>query len=107
MLAIQNAVLRFLAVSNSQAIKPTLLRLCRKQRLQPTQPPQPVPQQPAPTEPTEDTTAIQEDDLYPAENAAEDRFAAWEADHDEKLHQAEMLEDKGLILFRKAALLRA
>jgi hypothetical protein len=96
MLAIQNAVLRFLAVANIQAIKARLLQFCRKHT------PRAEPTVQAPTE-----EEIREDDLYPATDDTEERFAAWESEQKEKVHQAEQLEQQGLKLLSRAALLRA
>jgi hypothetical protein len=109
MLVIQNAVLRFLAVSNIQGIKSRLLQCCRKhtpQVVRAAEVTEPA-QQPASTEQAPPEDEIREDDLYPAPDDTEDRFAAWETEQNERLHEAEVFEQKGLILVRKAALLRA
>jgi hypothetical protein len=99
MLAIHNAVLRFFAVANIQAVKERLSSLCRRQ----TQ----LAQEAKPVDKASAEEEIREDDLYPAFDDTEDRFAAWEAEQNEKLHEAETLEQQGLALLSKAALLRA
>jgi hypothetical protein len=110
MLVIQNAVLRFLSLPNIQGIKARLLRFCHKQQ----QPRAVLAAEVAPAAQEAEAAVslpaekeLREDDLYPAQDDTEDRFAAWEAEQNEKLHEAERLEQKGLMLLSKSALLRA
>jgi hypothetical protein len=92
-----------------QAIKARLLQFCGRHA------PQVIPaalvtlplEQPAATEPGPTEDEIREDDLYPAQVDTEDRFAALECEHTEKLHEADQVEQQGLTLLRKAALLHA
>ena len=86
MRAIQSAMQRFLIFANLNVVRQALLRLCRKPKVQTIKP-----------EPTIDVAAESDD--------TEEKFAAWETDRDEKLHQAETLEQQGLHLLAKAALL--
>ena len=92
MRAIRIAMRRYLAVSALLSFKDTLLRLCRKQ---------------APIQPSAPTTRVkQQIELYVEAEDPEDQFAAWEAERDDRLHQAEEFEGQGLQLLGKAALLR-
>ena len=95
MLAIRNTVRQLFAMTTLLTIKAALLRACGKQ------PPQPIqrPELAADTAPTEE--------LYVDENDSEETFAEWEADRNEKLHQVQDYEQRGLDLLAKAALLRA
>jgi hypothetical protein len=96
MQAIQNTVRRLFAMTTVLTIKAALLRACGKQV--PSQVMQST--EPAPEIVTECIVAGAEDET-------EDRFAAWEVDRDEKLHEAEEYELQGLRLLSRAALLHA
>jgi hypothetical protein len=93
---IQNTVRRLFTMTTLLTLKAALLRACRKQAtaqvIQSTEP--------APEIVAECTVAGPDDDT-------EDRFAAWESDRDEKLHEAEECELQGLRLLSRAALLHA
>ena len=95
MLAIRNTVRQLFAMTTLLTIKAALLRTCGKQ------PPQPI-QRP---ELAADTASM--DALYVDESDSEETFAEWEADRNEKLHQVQDYEQRGLDLLAKAALLRA
>jgi hypothetical protein len=94
MVAIRNAMRLFVIASNLRVVRDALLRLCRKQ-----------PPTIQPIEPTADT--VPEAAIYVEEDDAEETFAAWEADRNEKLYQVQDCEQQGLNLLSKAALLRA
>jgi hypothetical protein len=64
-------------------------------------------EQPAATEPGPTEDEIREDDLYPAQVDTEDRLATLECEHTAKVHEADQVEQQGLILLRKVVLLRA
>ena len=87
MRAIQSAMQRFLIFANLNVVRQSLLRLCHRPKVQVIKP-----------EPAIDVAAESDD--------TEEKFAAWESDRDEKLHQAEMLEEQGLRFLAKATLLR-
>jgi hypothetical protein len=97
MLAIQNAMRRFLIFANLNVVKHALLRMCRKPAVQVITPKSVI--EPAIEPAMEVTPNTEVEDT-------EDRFAAWEDDRDEKLHQAEVFEEQGLRLLAKATLLR-
>jgi hypothetical protein len=96
MQAIQNTVRRLFAMTTLLTIKAALLRACGKQAtaqvIQSAEPASEIV--------TECTVAGTDEDT-------EDRFAAWEADRDQKLHEAEECELQGLRLLSRAALLHA
>jgi hypothetical protein len=95
MQAIHNTVRRLFAMTTLLTIKAALLRACR------------MPQTPHVIQPTEPAPEIVTECTAAGADDTEDRFAAWEADRDEKLHEAEECELQGLRLLSRAALLHA
>jgi hypothetical protein len=95
MQAIQNTMRRLFAMTALLTIKAALLRAFGKQAMARVVPAR----EPVPEIVTECAYAGSDVDT-------EDRFAAWEADRDRKMHEAEEYERQGLRLLSRAALLR-
>src|SRR5438132_11770256 len=96
MQTIQNTVRRLFAMATLLTIKAAVLRACGKLA---------VAQAIRPTEPV--SQVITERAADDTDDDTEERFAAWEAERDERLHEAKEYEEQGLRLLNRAALLRA
>jgi hypothetical protein len=104
MIAIHTALRRGMIVLGLPVVLGALLRLYRHygpQRIEPTEPTMP-PEPCAPLTATEDDTEV-----YAEEADPEEAFREWEAQRNERLVRIQDLEQQGLVLLGKAALLRA